>query len=64
MPNADDDHGSSGGPRGAGRKAGHTERTWDPDNPWAVKRGVAPVIEPKEEPDFRDPGPGVIGIDR
>jgi hypothetical protein len=39
-------------------------RTWDPDNPWAVDHGVAPVIHPDEEPMSFDAGPGVIGIDR
>jgi hypothetical protein len=33
------------------------------DDPWAVRQGVPPVIEPAE-PTEADPGPGVIGIDR
>ncbi len=37
---------------------------FDPDNPWAVAEGVAPIIEPAPEPRYHDPGPGVIGIDR
>jgi hypothetical protein len=37
---------------------------WDPDDPWAVERGVAPVLEPGKEPSSHEPGPGVIGIDR
>ncbi|NJC70599.1 hypothetical protein HC031_12865 [Planosporangium thailandense] len=52
-----------------GQRRGHggddgEERTWDPDNPWAVADGVAPVIEPDEQPRSHDAGPGVIGIDR
>jgi hypothetical protein len=39
-------------------------RTWDPDNPWAVDRGVAPVLLPDDEPKSFDAGPGVIGVDR
>jgi hypothetical protein len=35
----------------------------DPDNPWAVAEGIAPVIEPPPER-RHDVGPGVIGIDR
>jgi hypothetical protein len=35
----------------------------DPDDPWAVARGVPPVLAPGPEP-THDPGPGVIGIDR
>jgi hypothetical protein len=53
----------------AGQRAGkggreHESRTWDPDDPWAVEHGVAPVLEPGQEPSFHDAGPGVIGIDR
>jgi hypothetical protein len=55
---------AGGGIRRAGKNDGRKRPTWDPDNPWAVDHGVAPVIEPAAEPDFRDPGPGVIGIDR
>jgi len=55
---------ATGGQR-AGRKKHQCEgRTWDPDNPWAVDHGVAPVIHPDEEPKWFDAGPGVIGIDR
>jgi hypothetical protein len=39
-------------------------RTWDPDNPWVVDRGVAPVLLPDDEPKSFDAGPGVIGVDR
>jgi hypothetical protein len=42
----------------------HDSRSWDPDDPWAVEHGVAPVLEPGPEPSSYDPGPGVIGIDR
>jgi hypothetical protein len=53
------------GGRRAARNAEQREgRTWDPDNPWAVEHGVAPVIHPDEEPKSFDAGPGVIGIDR
>jgi hypothetical protein len=31
---------------------------------WQVREGVAPVIEPDDTPVRRDPGPGVLGIDR
>jgi hypothetical protein len=40
------------------------QQGWDPDNPWAVDQGVAPVLEPGREPSSHDPGTGVIGIDR
>jgi hypothetical protein len=40
------------------------QQGWDPDNPWAVDQGVAPVLEPGREPSSHDPGAGVIGIDR
>ncbi|MEV6602390.1 hypothetical protein AB0M36_36895 [Actinoplanes sp. NPDC051346] len=50
-----------------GRRAGRSEtdqgRHWDPDNPWAVAEGVAPVIEP-DPADTVDPGPGIIGLHR
>lgn len=36
---------------------------WDPDNPWAVEQGVAPVIMP-DPVRAVDPGPGIIGRDR
>jgi hypothetical protein len=49
--------------RGKGDRE-HESRTWDPDDPWAVDHGVAPVLEPGQEPTSYDPGPGVIGIDR
>jgi hypothetical protein len=37
--------------------------TTDPDNPWAVKEGVPPVLDAPDEP-IHTAGPGVIGIDR
>lgn len=54
----------------AGQRGGKGDREreesqgWDPDDPWAVEHGVAPVLEPGSEPTSHDPGPGVIGIDR
>jgi hypothetical protein len=61
--------GASGQPFLASQRRGkgdreHESRTWDPDDPWAVEHGVAPVLEPGQEPTSYDPGPGVIGIDR
>jgi hypothetical protein len=56
--------GTVGGRRSGSDQRKPGERVWDRDNPWAVARGVNPVIEPPAEPDFDDPGPGVIGIDR
>jgi hypothetical protein len=50
--------------RGGKGDRDHESRIWDPDDPWAVERGVAPVLEPGREPSSHDPGPGVIGIDR
>jgi hypothetical protein len=55
--------GVMGGQRG-GASTGRDGRTWDPDNPWAVDRGVAPVLLPDDEPKSFDAGPGVIGVDR
>jgi hypothetical protein len=60
---------SAGQPMLASQRRGkgdrdHDSRTWDPDDPWAVEHGVAPVLEPGQEPSSHDPGPGVIGIDR
>ncbi|MEV6602437.1 hypothetical protein AB0M36_37150 [Actinoplanes sp. NPDC051346] len=50
-----------------GRRSGGSDpdhgRQWDPDNPWAVIEGVAPVIEP-DPADTVDPGPGIIGLHR
>ena len=34
---------------------------YDPDNPWQVAEGVAPVIRPRRGDDRHDPGPNVIG---
>ena len=45
-------------------KGGADAPRWDPDNPWAVAEGVAPVIRPDTRVDRFDPGPGVIGLDR
>jgi hypothetical protein len=38
-------------------------RKWDPDNPWEIADGVAPVVRPAQESGRIDPGP-VIGLDR
>ncbi|MFF5177437.1 hypothetical protein ACFY2Q_05360 [Micromonospora sp. NPDC000316] len=38
-------------------------RAWDPDHPWAVGRGVDPVVRSTEEPGPPDPGPA-IGFNR
>jgi hypothetical protein len=43
---------------------GRRRRRSDPDDPWAPARGVPPVLEPSPEPEYFDPGPNVIGIDR
>jgi hypothetical protein len=43
---------------------GHRRRDGDPEDPWAVKDGGAPVLEPPPEVRGHDPGPGVIGLDR
>jgi hypothetical protein len=39
-------------------------RPKDPNDPWAVKDGVPPLLEPPTHPTEYDPGPGVIGLDR
>ena len=62
--------GTAAQPLLAGQRGGKGDREreepqgWDPDDPWAVEHGVAPVLEPGSEPTSHDPGPGVIGIDR
>jgi hypothetical protein len=53
-------------PRPGGRAAvwySQRQHKRDSSNPWAVRRGIPPVIEPPPEPPDHDPGPGVIGID-
>jgi hypothetical protein len=35
-----------------------TAQRWDPDNPWATAKGVAPVLQPQEERPV-DPGPAI-----
>jgi hypothetical protein len=49
---------------GAGRRGsadGENGESFDPDNPWEVDEGVAPVIGPDSRRHRHDPGPGVIG---
>jgi hypothetical protein len=55
--------GSQAGQRGRGTSGSDREH-WDPDNPWEVDEGVAPVIVPDPSPARVDPGPGIIGLDR
>jgi hypothetical protein len=57
--------GMLGGPQGQprNRAAAAEGKGWDPDNPWAVEEGVAPVISP-DVTRAVDPGPGIIGMDR
>ncbi len=43
-----------------GRRAGRKS----PSDEWLVPTGHPEVIVPRNEPEFHDPGPGVIGIDR
>jgi hypothetical protein len=65
-----------GGPIGGGLAGGWRDRQYeeyikrrqtpsagDPDNPWTVAEGIAPVIEPPPERRHQV-GPGVIGVDR
>jgi hypothetical protein len=44
-------------------QAARNRRPRDPES-WLVASGQPAVIEPRDEPAFHDPGPGVIGIDR
>ncbi|GIF24563.1 hypothetical protein BJ973_008042 [Actinoplanes tereljensis] len=55
--------GSPGAPGRANRRARGDDDTvgFDPDNPWEVAEGVAPVIRPSTEEPRHDPGPNVIG---
>jgi hypothetical protein len=43
---------------------GRRRRRSDPDDPWTPPTGGPAVLEPSPEPDYFDPGPNVIGIDR
>ncbi|GII21781.1 hypothetical protein [Planosporangium mesophilum] len=52
------------GQRRTGGDRDDESQQWDPDDPWAVERGVAPVLQPSTEQSSHEPGPGVIGIDR
>jgi hypothetical protein len=49
---------------GAVRSAGRRRRRSDPEDPWLPRAGGPSVLEPAPEPDWFDPGPNVIGIDR
>lgn len=46
------------GKRGQSDEHGHE---WDPDNPWEVAEGVAPVVEAPGEAGPIDPGPAIGG---
>jgi len=54
---------AASGPNSAVRSSGRRRRRSDPDDPW-VPAGGPSVLEPTPEPDWFDPGPNVIGIDR
>ena len=49
---------------GAVPSAGRRRRRSDPADPWAPPAGGPGVLEPAPEPEYFDPGPNVIGIDR
>ena len=53
--------GVPGGARGGRRSASGEQPPFDPDNPWEVAEGVAPVITPAPDNARHDPGPNVIG---
>ncbi|MEV6597355.1 hypothetical protein AB0M36_10885 [Actinoplanes sp. NPDC051346] len=42
-----------------GRDSAINENHWDPDNPWATKEGVEPVLLPPPDPGPIDPGPAI-----
>jgi hypothetical protein len=46
------------------RSGGRRRRRSDPDDPWMASTGGPSVLEPTPEPDYFDPGPNVIGLDR
>jgi hypothetical protein len=48
----------------ATRSGGRRRRRSDPDDPWVPPTGGPAVLEPRSEPDYFDPGPNVIGLDR
>jgi hypothetical protein len=50
--------GGRAGKRGENDEHGHE---WDPDNPWEVAEGVAPVVEAPGEVGPIDPGPAIGG---
>ena len=50
------------GARRGNQQGDETEgKRFDPDNPWEVESGVAPVIKPQTGTPRHDPGPNVIG---
>ena len=51
----------SGSRRGRREEDGPEGKRFDPDNPWEVESGVAPVIKPETGTPRHDPGPNVIG---
>lgn len=53
--------GGVGGGRAGRRGEDETARTWDPDNPWEVAEGVAPVVAAPAEWGPVDPGPAIGG---
>jgi hypothetical protein len=55
--------GLSGGHQEPHRGAGEPGQRWDPDNPWELTEGVAPVVLPAAEVRRIDPGPA-IGLHR
>lgn len=44
-------------------QVGGESRQWDPDHPWEIDHGVAPVVRPPDEQGPIDPGPA-IGLGR
>lgn len=44
-------------------QVGGESRQWDPDHPWEIDQGVAPVMRPPDEEGPIDPGPA-IGLGR
>ena len=61
--NASSQHAMSGNGRRTGERDEESAegKRFDPDNPWQVDEGVAPVINPQPQTGRHDPGPNVIG---
>lgn len=59
MPGMGGGLGRPGGARRALAEDGYDSS--DPDEPWAVAKGVSPVIAPDSDGVKHDPGPNVIG---